>query len=59
MFKDVILVIEDDSIEAMDIKKTLELAGYNIPEIAYTGQEAIEELSKFKPDLILMDIILK
>ena len=59
MFKDVILVVEDDSIEAMDIKKTLESAGYNIPEIASTGQEALEKLSKFKPDLILMDIILK
>ena len=54
-----ILVLEDDSIEAMDIKKTLESVGYNIPEIASTGQEAIEKLSKFKPDFILMDIILK
>ena len=59
MIKDVILVVEDDSIEAMDIKKTLELAGFSIPEIAATGQRALEILSNFKPDLILMDIILK
>ena len=59
MIKDVILVVEDDSIEAMDIKKTLESAGFNIPEIATTGQRALEILSNFKPDLVLMDIILK
>ena len=59
MIKDVILVVEDDSIEAMDIKKTLESAGFSIPEIASTGQGALEILSKFKPDLILMDIVLK
>ena len=59
MIKDVILVVEDDSIEAMDIKRTLESAGFSIPEIATTGQRALEILSDFKPDIILMDIILK
>jgi len=59
MLNDVILVVEDDSIEAMDIKKTLESAGFSIPEIASTGQKALDILSKFKPDLVLMDIVLK
>ena len=59
MSKNVILVVEDDSIEAMDIKKTLESAGYNVSEIVATGEDAIRNISDSKPDLILMDIVLK
>ena len=59
MSKNVILVVEDDSIEAMDIKKILESAGYNVSEIVTTGEEALKNISKSKPDLILMDIGLK
>ena len=59
MSKNVILVVEDDSIEAMDIKKILESAGYNVSEIVTTGEEALKNISKSKPDLILMDIVLK
>jgi PAS domain S-box-containing protein len=59
MSKDLILVVEDDSIEAMDIKNSLELAGYIIPEIITNGNDALEFLSKTKPDIILMDITLK
>jgi len=53
-----ILVVEDDAIEAMDIKRTLEFEGYPIPEIASSGEDALKKLSEFKPDLILMDIML-
>jgi CheY-like chemotaxis protein len=59
MSKNVILVVEDDFIEAMDIKKILESAGYNVSEIVATGEEALKNISKSKPDLILMDFILK
>ena len=59
MSKDLILIVEDDSIEAMDIKNYLELAGYIIPEIMTTGKDALEFLTKTKPDIILMDITLK
>ena len=50
MSKNVILVVEDDSIEAMDIKKTLESAGYNVSEIVATGEDAIRNISDSKPD---------
>jgi PAS domain S-box-containing protein len=59
MSKNVILVVEDDSIEARDIKKILESAGYDVPEIVTSGEEALKNVSKSKPDLILMDIVLK
>jgi len=54
-----ILLVEDESIEAMDIKRTLESFGYDVPYIALSGEEAVEKALSIMPDLILMDIILK
>lgn len=54
-----ILIVEDDSISAMDIKKTVESFGYSVPYVASSGKEAIRKASEIEPDLILMDIILK
>jgi len=54
-----ILLVEDESIEAMDIKRTLESFDYQVPYVASSGQEAIDKALELKPDLILMDIILK
>jgi CheY-like chemotaxis protein len=36
-----ILLVEDDGIEAMDIKRTLESFGYEVPYVASRGEEAI------------------
>ncbi|BDZ69786.1 response regulator [Methanobacterium petrolearium] len=54
-----ILLVEDESIEAMDIKRTLESFGYQVPYVASRGEEAVEKALELMPDLILMDIILK
>jgi len=54
-----ILLVEDESIEAMDIKHTLESFGYEVPYVASSGEEAVEKALEIMPDLILMDIILK
>ena len=54
-----ILMVEDESIEAMDIKQTLESFGYEVPYVASSGEEAIKKALEIMPDLILMDIILK
>jgi len=54
-----ILLVEDESIEAMDIKQTLESFGYEVPYVASSGEEAINKALEIMPDLILMDIILK
>jgi len=51
--------VEDESIEAMDIKKNLESFGYEVPYIASYGDEAIQKAQEINPDLILMDIVLK
>ncbi|MDP3486258.1 MAG: PAS domain S-box protein [Methanobacteriaceae archaeon] len=54
-----ILLVEDECIEALDIKRTLESFGYEVPYIASSGEETVDKALKIMPDLILMDIILK
>lgn len=54
-----ILIVEDESIIALDIKSILTRLGYAVTGIVITGQECLREISKNRPDLILMDIKLK
>ena len=54
-----ILLVEDESIEAMDIKRTLESFGFKVPYVASSGEKALEKAIEIKPDLILMDIIIR
>jgi PAS domain S-box-containing protein len=54
-----IMLVEDESVVAIDIKLRLESLGYIVNDIAPSGEEAIEKISKNPPDLVLMDIVLK
>lgn len=54
-----ILVVEDEAVTAMDIKNNLHKFGYTVPAIESSGEEAVITAEKLKPNLILMDIILK
>jgi PAS domain S-box-containing protein len=54
-----ILVVEDEIIVAMDIKHRLETMGYNVLAAVSSGETAVEKAGELKPDLILMDIVLK
>ena len=54
-----ILVVEDDKILAMGLVEKLKDLGYAVSGLATSGAEAIEMVKKSKPDLILMDIVLK
>ena len=53
-----IMVVEDDYIIALDIKKSVRGFGYDVPVVVHSGEEAIAAARKLKPDLILMDIML-
>lgn len=59
MAKAKILIVEDESIVAKDIQNSLKKLGYNVPTIVASGEKAIQEVEIMKPDLVLMDIILK
>ncbi len=54
-----ILIVEDEIVEAMNLKNSLQSMGYDVLDIVSSGNEAIEKANKLKPDLILMDIFLK
>ncbi|MFC1769606.1 response regulator [Nitrospirota bacterium] len=53
-----ILIVEDEYLLAMDIQFTLEDTGYKVMGIALSGEEALEQLERDLPDLVLMDITL-
>ncbi len=53
-----VLIVEDEYITALDIKKRLEQIGYTVAGTASTGEEALDLMSKSKPDIVLLDIIL-
>ena len=59
MANEKILVVEDERIVALDIKHSLESFGYVVPCMASTGEDAIQLAKRHKPDLVLMDIVLK
>lgn len=54
-----ILVVEDERITAKDIKRSLEKAGYYVPAMVATGEDAIKFSEEYKPDLVIMDIKLE
>ncbi|UZE94020.1 MAG: response regulator [Candidatus Pacearchaeota archaeon] len=54
-----ILIVEDEGIVAMDIKRTLQGFGYSVIGIVPSGEEAIEKVKNACLDLILMNISLR
>src|SRR5919108_5029853 len=54
-----IMVVEDESIVAEDMKAMLEGFGYAVPAVAFSGEEAVKKAFATHPDLVLMDIVLK
>ena len=54
-----ILVVEDENIIAKDIQNSLKSLGYAVPAVASSGKEAIKKAAEMRPDLALMDIVLK
>lgn len=54
-----VLVVEDESIVSKDIQHSLKKLGYNVVGSSATGEKAIELAISERPDIILMDIMLK
>lgn len=54
-----ILVVEDELIIAEDIRTKLTSLGYNVIGLAMTADEAEKYLSEDRPDLVMLDIMLK
>ncbi|MBU2520683.1 MAG: response regulator [Proteobacteria bacterium] len=54
-----ILIVEDEAIVAEDIRNSLQGLGYIISAVVSSGNEAITKIEEDRPDLVLMDIVLK
>ncbi|MCP1662845.1 MULTISPECIES: response regulator [Methanocalculus] len=52
-------IVEDESIVAMDLQRRLQSRGYSVLGISSYAEEAIEKIRQHKPDIIIMDIVLK
>jgi two-component system, response regulator PdtaR len=59
MSKPGVLIVEDEAITALEIRKVVESSDYEVLGIVHSGEEAIKEAITLQPDLILMDIILQ
>lgn len=59
MAKKRIMVVENEGITAMRILNTLEEMGYAVTQTVFSGVEAVKKAKKDKPDLVLMDIVLR
>ena len=53
-----ILVVEDESVIAMDIERNLQSLGYDVVAKVVSGEQAIVKMEADNIDLVLMDIML-
>ncbi|TFH42322.1 MAG: PAS domain S-box protein [Chrysiogenales bacterium] len=53
-----VMVVEDESIIALSLGKSLERLGYEVVDTVTTGEEAARKARELAPDLVLMDIVL-
>lgn len=51
-----ILIVEDEGLIALDLKKKLELLGYAVPAIVDNANDALASVGRLRPSLVLMDI---
>jgi two-component system cell cycle sensor histidine kinase/response regulator CckA len=54
-----VMIVEDESIVAEDIRRSLEHLGYAVSAAVSSGEEAITAAGEKNPDLVLMDIVLR
>jgi CRP-like cAMP-binding protein/CheY-like chemotaxis protein len=54
-----ILVVEDESVIALNVAETLRRFGYTVCAMVSSGEDAVREARQLHPDLVLMDIRLE
>lgn len=51
-----IIIVEDEPLVALDLKRQLEKTGFEVIQVFESGEEILEFLKQEQPDIILMDI---
>jgi CheY-like chemotaxis protein len=59
MAKSRIMIVEDEWTVAEEIKMVLQGMDYDVTSMSSSGEEAVGNAEKDKPDLVLMDIVLE
>ena len=59
MSKAQIMIVEDDTIAAKRLERSVENMGFSVISTANSGEQAIRELDSIHPDLIIIDIMLQ
>jgi two-component system, response regulator PdtaR len=54
-----IMIVEDEILAAMALRKTLQRRGHGVCNLISSGQEAIQKAGEERPDVVLMDIQLR
>lgn len=54
-----ILIVEDESIVALDLKLQLQDLGYSVAGVAGSAEEAVAAVRRHRPSLVLMDVRLQ
>ncbi|MBN1782764.1 response regulator [bacterium] len=54
-----IYIVEDEAILAQDIRRRLEMLRYDVTGISASGDKALRQIGENRPDLVLMDIVLR
>ena len=54
-----ILIVEPEPLSGADLATRLQILGYAVCPLATTGEEALELVHREKPDLVLMDTVLR
>ena len=54
-----ILIVEDELLIAKGLSRKLKNLGYTVVDIVSSGEAALEKVDELKPDLVLMDIVIK
>ncbi|HRW05619.1 MAG TPA: response regulator [Caldilineaceae bacterium] len=52
-----VLIVDDEANIVISLEFLMQQAGYRV-DIARTGHEALEKLTSFQPDLVLLDVML-
>ena len=58
MRKKKVLIVEDEPVTAMDEHEIFRRHGYQVVNMLFTGEAALEQISQDRPDVIIMDIML-
>ena len=54
-----VLIVEDEALLALTLRMIVENNGYKVVGTAKNGEAAVEAAERWRPDIILMDIMLK